>query len=315
MTLHALPLQCSRIDHYTIIVPDAKKVSDFHHQVLGYDFLQLKEVNAGSVPEGEFDMLNYIHEWPDQSGRVMVITEGLTDSSIFRRYMGKYGQGIHHVALQVDDLDAAFATLKEHGVKTTSDTVLIDFLSGLKQIFVDNAETGVFIELIERSKSEDKSIDATQKGFFTHDNMAGLAGTMSDYVHDVRPVEVPATAQRCTPSHRKITAVTLQEFILEVDAPEESAAFFEKYLGFVRTGNAPEGTVRIYLPNEPELTFLCTPKRDEYKIHQVVCHADLHHNAIKEYTSDTTQIKLSNERLYIQAATTGYPIRISSRLA
>ena len=310
MTLHTIPLQCNRIDHYTIIVPDAKEVSDFHHQILGYDFLQLKEVNAGSVPQGQFDMLNYIHEWPDQSGRLMVITEGLTDASIFRRYMSKYGQGIHHVALQVDDLDVAFATLQAHGVKTTSDIVLIDFLSGLKQVFVDNAETGAFIELIERSKNEAKTVDATEKNFFAHDNMAGLASTMSEYIQDVLQVEQKKSYQANGPTQKKIAAVKLHEFVLEVDTPENSASFFERYFGFVRAEDAPENTIRIYLPSEPELTFLCMPKSGQNKIHQLVCRADLPGDYQKDYAANSTQIQFSDNQLHFKAAATGYPMRI-----
>lgn len=311
MTNKHLPLRCERIDHYTIIVPEAKAVSDFHHDVLGYNFLELKEVNAGSAPAGQVDMLNYIHEWPDASGRVMVITEGLTDTSIFRRFMSKYGPGIHHIALQVDDLELAFATLKQAGIKTTSDRIMKDVISGLKQIFVDNAETGVFIELIERCDDAGMAVDATEKGFFTHDNMAGLAGTMSGYIDDVKKVKAIELGSASGTARQKIRAVKLQEFVLEVDDPQRSAEFFESTFGFRRAADAPENTVRMYLESEPELSFLCVAKSAEMRLHRLDCEAMLDRCESAQIMSGHAHIAVSDNQLQIGPVLTGYPISIN----
>lgn len=308
MSSASLPVQCNRIDHYTIIVPDAKRVSDFHHQVLGYDFLKLKEINAGSVPVGQVDMLNYIHEWPDRSGRVMVITEGLTDNSIFRRYMSKYGQGIHHVALQVDDLEQAFSTLKDHGVKTTSDNIVIDILSGLKQIFIDNSDTGVFIELIERSKNADKEMDATEKGFFTQDNMAGLADTMHNYIADVKPTCAGSEHAHSSTALAKIATLQIREFVLVVDDPHSSAVFFEKYFGFERSADAPRNTVRIYLTSEPELSFLCVARGGSVNNHQLHCVAQLQG---REWVGlPDFKVGADKDSVHITETTSGYSMHI-----
>jgi hypothetical protein len=69
----------------------------------------------------------------------------------------------------------SFDRLREAGIKLTSDHIMNDLLSGLRQVFVSKEATGYFIELIERT---DKATD----GVFVHDNMSGLANTMEGYV-------------------------------------------------------------------------------------------------------------------------------------
>jgi len=175
------PIRCHNIDHYTLIVPNAKAVADFHQNVLGYKLLNTILVNAGSAPEGKHDMLNYVMSWPNSKKGVLVVTEGLTETSIFHKFLLKFGQGIHHVAFEVEEIEKAFNVLVENGIELTSDKILRDPLSGLRQFFISSKYTGVFIELIERkSETEDKT--AEEQGFFTQDNMSGLAKTMESYL-------------------------------------------------------------------------------------------------------------------------------------
>ncbi|MCP5467663.1 MAG: VOC family protein [Deltaproteobacteria bacterium] len=177
--------QSLKIDHYTIIVPDAKAVCQFHIQALGFKYLRLQMINAGSAKPGKYDMLNYILTWPNDPDRVLVITEGLTQESIFQRYLNQYGQGIHHIAIQVDDIEKAFEDMQKQHIQLTSDELIRDPLTGLKQCFIDRSYLGVFVELIERGNSVFQS-EAQKPGFFTKDNMSGLAVTMHDYLRDKR---------------------------------------------------------------------------------------------------------------------------------
>lgn len=315
MTNKKNSIKCNKIDHYTLIVPNAKSVSDFHKNVLGYPFLQIKEVNAGSAPQGKFDMINYIHEWPDNSGRILVVTEGLTDESIFRRFMTKYGQGIHHVALQVDDLDSTCEILNQKGIKRTSPDIMIDFLSGLKQVFIDNSDTGVFIELIERKKIDHAQTDATEKGFFTHDNMAGLAGSMSNYVENT--VKVKTTKEEKIKTEKtigKILNIALREFILEVPSPEKTAIFFEETFGFKRATQNSNGHIRIYLQADPTLFFLLKKKTDDLAHHSLICQGKLSDDfkvGLEKHTN--TYMEMEDKKLKINAALTGYPLSIIAR--
>jgi catechol 2,3-dioxygenase-like lactoylglutathione lyase family enzyme len=174
-TILPLPLELGHLDHYTLIVEDAKEIARFHSEILGFEELRIQLVNAGSVPEGEHDMLNHVMGIPGTANRVMVVTEGLTEDSIFRRYLDSYGPGVHHVAYEVEDIEAAMTTLHAKGIKTTSKEVLHDPLTGLRQVFINREYSGYFIELIERT-------EASASGSFTNQNMAGLAKTMLGYL-------------------------------------------------------------------------------------------------------------------------------------
>lgn len=190
----SLPLPLGAIDHYTLIVEDAAASARFHEEVLGFRPLRIQRVNAGSVPEGAFDMLNHVLEIPSSPGRVLVITEGLTEDSIFRRYLTKYGAGVHHVAYEVPDLDRAVEALRGAGVGLTSERVLRDPLTGLRQVFLNREHGGYFIELLERTKS-------ASVGVFTNHNMAALAHTMVSYLRGETKPEAPAAAPSAVLPH------------------------------------------------------------------------------------------------------------------
>jgi methylmalonyl-CoA/ethylmalonyl-CoA epimerase len=167
----SLPLTLGKLDHYTLIVPDAAACLSFHRDVLGFQFLKTQWVNAGSAPAGEYDMVNHILQVPQSPEISLVITQGLNPESIFSRYLTQFGAGIHHVAYQVDHIESHFDFLRIQGVQFTSDQILIDPIKNLKQVFIHRSHCGYFMELIERTPE----MTSHQ---FTQDNMKKLAQTM-----------------------------------------------------------------------------------------------------------------------------------------
>ena len=96
-------IQLKRLDHYTLITNNAKLTSTNHTNILKYKLDKIQPINSGTVSgEGEIDMLNYVmkpplsNEGSDDRELVMVVTEGLNDDTVFRKYMKKFGEGIHH---------------------------------------------------------------------------------------------------------------------------------------------------------------------------------------------------------------------------
>lgn len=205
----SLPLKLGPLDHYTLIVEDAAAVAKFHTEVLGFEPLRIQLVNAGSVPPGEHDMLNHVLQIPGTAKRVLVVTEGLTENSIFRRYLRERGPGVHHVAYEVADLDGALAELKRAGIGTTSKNVLQDPLTGLRQIFINREFAGYFIELIERTSQ-------STAGQFTNDNMAALARTMLTYLQGAEhaPAGPASPSVRVAASRERVCAFLLDPFNL-----------------------------------------------------------------------------------------------------
>lgn len=179
------------IDHFTTIVPDGASVRRFYLDVLGFELKRVQPINTGSAPEGEFDMLNWIVRSPQDPSKVAVITEGLTERSPFARYLRRYGSGVHHVAFTTDDIEGTFERLRAQGIATTSDAVLVDPVSRLRQFFIDRCYVGHFIEVIERTTT-------APAGDFRPKNMKNLARTMSRFVGGLEDASEQDPPRSCT---------------------------------------------------------------------------------------------------------------------
>lgn len=175
-TLGEVGLDLGTLDHYTVCVEDAQSACDFHVNVLGFRFLRTQHINSGTVPAGEIDMLNFVLALPGSPKRTCIITEGLNDQTLFRRFVKQTGGGIHHVAYHVNNIDDKFTRLRARGFTFTSDKVLRDPLSGLRQVFLGRQHVGYFLELIERSEG------APEVGLFTDNNMRNLTQAMESYL-------------------------------------------------------------------------------------------------------------------------------------
>jgi len=87
-------------------------------------------------------------------GEVQVeFLEPCDQTSPFAAFIEEKGEAIHHIAYQVDDLDAFLIELREQGVKLQSETPLPGG-NGTRIVFIDPAETNhVLIELVEQPAS------------------------------------------------------------------------------------------------------------------------------------------------------------------
>ena len=72
-------------------------------------------------------------------------------ASVWRDFLEKNGEGVHHIAFRVDDTKAAEKALAGHGIKTEQQGLYTD-ASGM-YTYVDSAPyLGVMIELLESFK-------------------------------------------------------------------------------------------------------------------------------------------------------------------
>ena len=73
------------------------------------------------------------------------------DSSV-ARFIEKHGEGLHHIAIRVDDIEAALAEMKAKGIQLIDETPRIG-ASGARIAFVHPKAThGVLLELCERKQ-------------------------------------------------------------------------------------------------------------------------------------------------------------------
>jgi methylmalonyl-CoA epimerase len=77
------------------------------------------------------------------------LLEPTSETSAIARFLGKFGEGLHHVCLRVPDLPAAVAKLRQDGVRLVSEEIKIG-TGGHKYVFVHpSSSNGVLIELVE----------------------------------------------------------------------------------------------------------------------------------------------------------------------
>ena len=112
-----------------------------------YEKLNL-EVSAEQTVAGEQVRLVMV---PVGESRLELL-EPTSENSTIAKFIAKRGEGLHHVALRVPDLEAAVERLKKQGVRLVSEEIRVGAGSH-RYIFVHPASTaGVLLELVERSE-------------------------------------------------------------------------------------------------------------------------------------------------------------------
>lgn len=128
-----------KIDHIGIAVESIEKWIGFYRDVLGLDYTGSEEI-------------------PEQKVRVAFLTIGdskiellepTSQDSPIAKFLEKRGGGIHHIALQVADIDAAIARHHEAGAKLIDSKPRIG-AHNMKIAFIHpKTAGGVLIELCE----------------------------------------------------------------------------------------------------------------------------------------------------------------------
>src|SRR5512139_240975 len=128
-----------RIDHVAILVDDLEKTLAFWRDGLGMELAHVEEVPA------EKSVVAFL---PVGSSEVELV-KPTTDDSGLARYLEKRGPGMHHVCLEVDDIEGMLQQLKDQGVQLINETA-ISGVGGRKYAFIHPKATGgVLVELYE----------------------------------------------------------------------------------------------------------------------------------------------------------------------
>lgn len=132
----------ARINHLAIVVEDIPAALGFWRDALGLELGQVQrndgeEVEIAFLPlgESEIELLAPINE-----------TSGVA------KYLAKRGAGMHHLCLEVDDIEATMRRLTEHGAELLNDAPKVNE-HGIKYCFVHpKSAFGVLVELYQIPK-------------------------------------------------------------------------------------------------------------------------------------------------------------------
>lgn len=128
----------TKIDHIGIIVRDIQQALEFYETALGLSLSQVVEVpdqkvEVAFLPVGESNI---------------ELVQPLTDDTGTAKFLEKRGEGIHHICLEVEDIEAALAQLKAHGAPLIDETPRPGAHGRVAFIHPKGAH-GVLLELVE----------------------------------------------------------------------------------------------------------------------------------------------------------------------
>lgn len=104
-------LQLKKIDHLGVAVSDLNQSIITYRDKLGMEFQGVEEVPSQMVRTAFF-----------QVGDVHVeLLEPTSPESPIAKHLEKRGEGLHHIAYEVDDIRAAIAEAKELGLQPLSE--------------------------------------------------------------------------------------------------------------------------------------------------------------------------------------------------
>jgi|ERR1044071_4253668 len=77
------------------------------------------------------------------------LLEPLSENSVIGKFISKRGEGLHHVSLQVPNLEAAVDRLRKDGVRLVTDEIKVG-AGGHRYVFIHPSSAGgVLLELVE----------------------------------------------------------------------------------------------------------------------------------------------------------------------
>jgi methylmalonyl-CoA/ethylmalonyl-CoA epimerase len=129
----------THIHHVAIAVRDMDTALAFYRDALGLEMTERREVPEEGV---EIAFL------PAGEGEIELL-EPLNEESSVANFLEKRGEGLHHVCLAVEDIEAAMVQLKAAGARLLSKEPRVD-VHGTRYIFVHpRSAHGVLLELYE----------------------------------------------------------------------------------------------------------------------------------------------------------------------
>ena len=139
------PGKSIKINHIAIVVPDLQEATAFWVDALGLPLERVSEVPQEAVrvaflPAGE---------------GVIELLQPLDEESGVARYMKKQGPGLHHLCLEVEDIEAAMARLRAYDVELINERPRVSDDGLRKYAFIHpQSAGGVLVELYEMAVTD-----------------------------------------------------------------------------------------------------------------------------------------------------------------
>ena len=129
-----------KIDHIGIAVNNLEESLSFYEDALGLKVENIEEVPEQKVKVGFLDI----------GGVHLELLESTSSEGPVAKFIEKKGEGIHHIAILVDNIENSIESMKSNNVKLI-DEVPRKGAGGSKMAFVHPKSThGILLELYEK---------------------------------------------------------------------------------------------------------------------------------------------------------------------
>lgn len=127
------------INHVAVVVSDMEKSLAFWRDALGIHLHELRDVPAEKSQVAFLPL----------AGAEVELVMPTTDDSGIAKYLAKRGQGMHHLCLEVDDIEGMLAQLKDKNIRLINEEPRTA-ADGKKYAFIHPESTGgVLVELYQ----------------------------------------------------------------------------------------------------------------------------------------------------------------------
>jgi methylmalonyl-CoA/ethylmalonyl-CoA epimerase len=131
--------QIKAINHVAVVVEDMEKSLIFWRDALGIEVHELRDVPAEKSQVAFLPL----------AGAEVELVMPTTDDSGIAKYLAKRGQGMHHLCLEVDDIEGMLVRLKEKNIRLINEEPRTA-ADGKKYAFIHPESTGgVLVELYQ----------------------------------------------------------------------------------------------------------------------------------------------------------------------
>lgn len=130
-----------RIDHIAIVVRSIEEALQVYEGALGLELTDVKEVPEQAVR---------VAFLPVGESKIELVEPLTTDGGV-ARFLEKRGEGLHHICLEVDDIEAALQDLAAKGVRLIDEQPR-QGAHGRVAFLHPKSAHGVLIELIEKPR-------------------------------------------------------------------------------------------------------------------------------------------------------------------
>ena len=132
------------LDHIGIAVDDLDAALAFYTDALGLEVDATEDVPSQGV-RAHFVRVG---------SAALELLEATSEESPIRRFVSRRGAGIHHITLRVDDIAAALARLKAHGVRLVDETPREGAEGALVAFVHPGSAHGVLVELKQERSAQ-----------------------------------------------------------------------------------------------------------------------------------------------------------------